>query len=150
MAAMYPTTWSNEQSSEAPTILRPGTDAAIRLLADIALRALSPAVNDPATAVDAIDATEGLLRALTRRDIDVRDITDTSGQLRVHLQLPAWSDYIGNAITDLIPPAASFAMVLERLRQLLENLIETAPPTARHELARRQHARVSASLALPT
>lgn len=122
---------------------------AIRLLADIALRALSPAVNDPATAVDAIDATEGLLRALTRRDIDVRDITDTTGQLRIQLQLPTWSDYIGNAIADLIPPAAPFAMVLVRLRQLLENLIETAPPTARHELAR-QHARVSARLGLPT
>ena len=122
---------------------------AIRLLADIALRALSPAVNDPATAVDAIDATDGLLRALNRRDIDVRDITDTTGQLRIQLQLPTWSDYIGNAIADLIPPAAPFVMVLVRLRQLLENLIETAPPTARHELAR-QHARVSARLALPT
>ncbi len=122
---------------------------AIRLLADIALRALSPAINDPATAVDAIDATDGLLRVLIRRDIDVRDITDTTGQLRIQLQLPTWSDYIGNAIADLIPPAAPFVMVLVRLRQLLENLIETAPPTARHELAR-QHARVSARLALPT
>ena len=86
---------------------------------------------------------------MTRRDIDVRDITDTTGQLRIQLQLPAWSDYIGNAIADLIPPAAPFVMVLVRLRQLLENLMETAPPTARLELAR-QHDRVSARLALPT
>jgi uncharacterized membrane protein len=122
---------------------------AIRLLADIALRALSPAVNDPATAVDAIDATDGLFRALSKRDIDVRDITDTTGQLRVHLQLPTWSDYVGKAIADLIPPAAPFAMVLVRLQQLLENLIDTAPPTAQHELAR-QHVRVNATLALVT
>jgi uncharacterized membrane protein len=121
---------------------------AIRLLADIALRALSPAVNDPATAVDAIDAIDGLLRALSRRDIDVRDIADATGQLRIHLHLPSWSDYIGNAITDLIPPAAPFTMVLVRLHQLLENLIDTAPSTAQHELAR-QHARVSAGLSLP-
>ena len=120
---------------------------AIRLLADIALRALSPAVNDPATAVDAIDATDGLLRALNRRDIDVRDITDTTGRLRVRLHLPTWGDYLGNAIADLIPPAAPFVMVLVRLRELLENLLETAPPAARHELAR-QHDRVSARLAL--
>jgi hypothetical protein len=40
---------------------------AFRLLADIGLRALSPAVNDPATAVDAMEATEGLLQALARR-----------------------------------------------------------------------------------
>jgi uncharacterized membrane protein len=37
---------------------------ALRLLAEIRLRALSPTVNDPATAVDAIDAMEGLLRAM--------------------------------------------------------------------------------------
>lgn len=122
---------------------------AIRLLADIALRALSTAVNDPATAVDAIDAADGLLRELVRRDIDVRDITDTTGQLRIQLQLPTWGDYIGNAIADLVPPAASFDMVLVRLRQLLENLIETAPPTARHDLTR-QYTRVSARLALLT
>ena len=121
---------------------------AIRLLADIALRALSPAVNDPATAIDAIDATDGLLRALTRRDIDVRDVTDTAGQLRIQLKLPTWSDYLDRAIADLIPPAAPFAMVLLRLRLLLENLIDTAPPTAQHELTRLL-ARVSDKLSVP-
>lgn len=121
----------------------------IRLLADIALRALSPAVNDPATAIDAIDATDGLLRALTRRDIDVRDVTDSTGELRVQLQLPTWSDYLRNGIADLIPPSAGFAMVLVRLRQLLDNLTETAPPTAQPELAHLR-ARVSAELALGT
>lgn len=120
---------------------------AIRLLADIALRALSPAVNDPATAIDALEATDGLLRVLTRRDIDVRDVTDTSGELRVQLQLPTWSDYTRNAVADLIPSSAGFDMVLVRLLQLLETLMETAPPTAQHELAT-LHARVDATLAV--
>jgi uncharacterized membrane protein len=39
---------------------------AFRLLADIALRALSPAVNDPATAVQALDTMDGLLRHARR------------------------------------------------------------------------------------
>jgi uncharacterized membrane protein len=121
---------------------------ATRLLADIALRALSPAVNDPATAVDAIDATDGLLRALTGRDIDVRDVTDATGRLRIRLQLPTWGEYVEIAIADLIPPASSFTMVLVRLRQLLESLIETAPPTAQRELSR-LHRRVSDGLAPP-
>ena len=120
---------------------------AIRLLADIALRALSPAVNDPATAVDTIDAIDGLLRQLTRRDIDVREIYDAAGNPRVHLQLPAWDDYTRNAITDLIPHAAPFPMVLTRLRRMLENLLDTTPPVARAELAR-LHARVVADSAL--
>lgn len=121
---------------------------AVRLLADIALRALSPAVNDPATAVDAIDATDGVLRALARRDIDVRDITDTSGQLRIRLKLPTWSDYTRTAIADLISPATPFDMVLARLRQLLETLIDSAPPSAQPELTRLL-ARVSSAPTLP-
>ena len=36
---------------------------AFRLLADIGMRALSPAVNDPATAVQVLDTTESLLQA---------------------------------------------------------------------------------------
>jgi uncharacterized membrane protein len=111
---------------------------AFRLLADIALRALSPAVNDPASAVDAIDATDGLLRALTTRDIDVHEITDATGQLRIRLQLPAWNDYTRTAIADLIPAAAPFAMVLARLRQLIENLSDSAPPSAHPDLMRLQ------------
>ena len=122
---------------------------AFRLLADIALRALSPAVNDPATAVDAIEATDGLLRLVASRDIDVREITDSTGELRIHLKLPTWGDYTANAIADLIPPAAPFVMVLRRLRQLLETLTETAPPTARSELVK-LHADVSTRLAVST
>ena len=45
---------------------------ALRLLADIALRALSPAVNDPTTAVQALDGMDGLLRALATRDLGGR------------------------------------------------------------------------------
>ena len=36
----------------------------IRLLVDIAIKALSPAINDPTTAVQAIDQIENLLRRL--------------------------------------------------------------------------------------
>ncbi len=41
------------------------------------------------------------------------------------------------------PPAAPFAMVLVRVRQLLEDLLETVPPSGRSELSR-LHADVSA------
>ena len=41
---------------------------ALRMLVDIAIRALSPAVNDPTTAVQALDRLEELLVELHRRD----------------------------------------------------------------------------------
>src|SRR5260221_12422627 len=44
---------------------------AIRLLVDIAIRALSPAVNDPTTAVQAPDQIENLLVRLSPRRLDI-------------------------------------------------------------------------------
>ncbi len=61
---------------------------ALRLLADIALRALSPAVNDPATAVDVLDAVENLLRTLGNRALRTTPFTDQHGIPRVRLSLP--------------------------------------------------------------
>ena len=48
---------------------------AFRVLVDIALRALSPAVNDPTTATQVLDNVESLLRALVGRDLDVGEVT---------------------------------------------------------------------------
>ena len=39
----------------------------IRLLVDVAIKALSPAINDPTTVVQAIDQLEDMLRRLGRR-----------------------------------------------------------------------------------
>ena len=52
---------------------------AIRAIVDIALRALSPAVNDPTTGVNAIDGLESLLLFLGRRDLERGRITDAAG-----------------------------------------------------------------------
>ena len=61
---------------------------AFRLLADIGMRALSPAVNDPATAVQVLDTTESLLQLLVSRDLDVAEVADDAGDVRVVLALP--------------------------------------------------------------
>jgi uncharacterized membrane protein len=75
---------------------------AFRLLADIGLRALSPAVNDPATAVQVLDTIESLLQPLASRDLDVAEIADDAGVLRLVLALPSWDDYLQIALDDLI------------------------------------------------
>jgi uncharacterized membrane protein len=63
---------------------------AFRVLADIALRALSPAINDPTTAVQVLDCEESLLRMLVYRDPYVGEITGPDGRTRVLLNLPDW------------------------------------------------------------
>ena len=72
---------------------------AFRLLADIAMRALSPAVNDPATAVQVLDTIESLLQPLASRDLDVADVTDSAGTVRVVLALPSWMTTCAQAWT---------------------------------------------------
>ena len=110
---------------------------AFRLLADIAMRALSPAVNDPATAVQVLDTTESLLQVLVSRDLDVADIADDAGTVRVVLALPSWDDYLRIAPDDLIESAAQAPTVLLRARTLLTTLVDAAPPARQLPITRR-------------
>ena len=66
----------------------------IRLLVDIAIKALSPAINDPTTAVQAMDQIEDLLRRLGRRDLDAGYARDADGVLRLIFPMPTWEDYL--------------------------------------------------------
>ena len=104
---------------------------AFRLLADIGLRAMSPAVNDPATAVQALDTIQSLLAPLATRDLDVAEITDDAGTVKVVLALPSWDDYLRIALDDLIESSSGSPMVLLRARALLADLLDAAPPQRR-------------------
>ena len=110
---------------------------AFRLLADIAMRALSPAVNDPATAVQVLDTIESLLQLLVSRDLDVAEVADDAGAVRVVLALPSWDDYLRTGLDDLIESAAQSPMVLLRARALLTTLLNTAPPARQPPITRR-------------
>jgi uncharacterized membrane protein len=112
---------------------------AFRLLADIGMRALSPAVNDPATAVQVLDTTESLLQLLVARDLDVDEVADDTGDVRVVLALPSWDDYLRTALDDLIESAAQSPMVLLRARTLLTTLLNAAPPARQPPITRRLH-----------
>jgi uncharacterized membrane protein len=110
---------------------------AFRVLVDIALRALSPAVNDPTTAVQVIDCEETLLRMLLDRDLDAGDIADAEGTTRVLLDLPDWKTYVALACDELIPASAGQVSVHRRLERLLRDLAAIAPEGRRAPLEER-------------
>jgi uncharacterized membrane protein len=112
---------------------------AFRLLADIGLRALSPAVNDPATAVQVLDTIQSLLVPLASRDLDVAEIADDAGAVKVVLALPSWDDYLRIALEDLIESGSRSPMVLLRARALLAGLVDAAPPQRRSPVTWRLH-----------
>ena len=61
---------------------------AFRILVDIALKALSPAINDPTTGVIALDQIQRLLRVVGRRHLRGEAIFDSTGQQRVIFRTP--------------------------------------------------------------
>lgn len=100
---------------------------ALRVLADIALRALSPAINDPTTAVQALDGIDDLLRDLMRRELTVAAVRDGEGETRVLLRLPTWEEYVEVALDELLVLGQSSPQVRRRLDRLLTELVAVAP-----------------------
>lgn len=109
----------------------------IRILVDIAIRALSPAVNDPTTAVQAIDQIEDLLRRLIRKDLDSAHIRDSQGDLRLILLLPSWEDYLALAFDEIRQFGANSIQVVRRLRSALSGLAAMSATVARADATRR-------------
>jgi uncharacterized membrane protein len=109
----------------------------IRLLVDIAIKALSPAINDPTTAVQAIDQIEDLLRRLGRRDLDAGYATDANGSLRLIFPMPTWEDYLTLAFDEIRQFGSNSVQVMRRMRSALMGLAESVAVPARVEAVQR-------------
>ena len=109
---------------------------AIRILVDIAIRALSPAVNDPTTAVQALDQVEDLLLRLGRHDLANGRARDASGNLRVVFPVPSWEDFLVLAFDEIRFHGATSIQVMRRMRALLVDLMGQVPAERRPALER--------------
>jgi len=110
---------------------------AYRIIIDIALKALSPAINDPTTAVIAIDQLHRLLRKTGNRNLRTDEILDKSGQLRLVLRTPNWEDFVHLTFTEIRFCGAQNMQIARRLRAMIENLIQTLPKQ-RHAVLKRE------------
>ena len=95
---------------------------AFRLLVDIANKALSAAINDPTTAVQAIDQIEELLRLVSERRLGVGVVRDTEGVARFAYPTPLWEDYLSLAVDEIRRYGRGSFQVSRRLRAVLEDL----------------------------
>jgi uncharacterized membrane protein len=95
---------------------------AIRLLVDIAIRALSPAVNDPTTAVQALDQIGDLLMRLARRPLDVGAYHDEEEHLRVIMRQPEFEDFLRLSFDEILDYGAGSVQVMRRMRALVSDL----------------------------
>jgi uncharacterized membrane protein len=100
---------------------------AFRILVDIAIKALSKAINDPTTAVLAIDQLHGLLRSVGKRNLLADQILDRSGEVRVIFQTPDWEDFVNLAFSEIRFYGAENIQIARRLRAMIVNLKDTLP-----------------------
>jgi uncharacterized membrane protein len=107
---------------------------AIRLLVDIAIKALSPAVNDPTTAVQALDQIGDLLVRLGRRRLEIGAFHDAQGRLRLLVAFPAWEDFLRLAFDEIRFYGATSVQVMRRMKALVSDLLSMMPEERRPAL----------------
>ncbi len=119
---------------------------ALRIIVDTAIRALSPAVNDPTTAVQALDALEVLTRELASRDLDASLALGEDDQVRLVWRSASWADLLELAFSEIRAYGAGSVQVCRRLRALLEDL-RLATPELRHPAIDGQLERLDGAIA---
>ena len=109
---------------------------AIRLLVDIGIRALSAAINDPTTAVQALDQIESLLVILGNRTLEIGRVHDRAGELRLVYDATTWEDYLDLAVAEIQQSGENSIQVQRRLAALFTFLAHRVPDFRRPAVAR--------------
>jgi uncharacterized membrane protein len=108
-----------------------------RVIVDIAIKALSKAINDPTTAVLALDQLQRLLRRVGARHLHDDTLLDAEGRVRVIFPTPNWDDFVQLACREIRLYGAANFQVPRRLRAMLESLLAVLPE-ARHAALHRE------------
>jgi uncharacterized membrane protein len=119
---------------------------AIRCIVDVVVRALSAAINDPTSAVEGLDALEGVLRPLGQRPLHSAAILDDDGAVRLVVPTPDWDELLDLALTEIRWYGAGTPQVTRRLAALLDGL-ELAVAPSRRPAIRRHRALLEEHLA---
>ncbi len=109
---------------------------AFRVIVDIGIKALSPAINDPSTAVMAIDQLHRLLSLVGRRHLHNDTLFDATGALRLILPTPEWDDFVQLAVSEVRLYGAHNFQVSRRVHAMIENLLASLPENRRPALRR--------------
>jgi uncharacterized membrane protein len=112
----------------------------IRQIVDVALKALSPGINDTTTAINCVDFLGAILARLAQRSIETPYRSD-GGQVRVVTRGPTFPGLLGEAFDQIRQNAEGNVAVLVRLLQVLEILVERTADDQRRQ-ALRLHADV--------
>ena len=94
----------------------------VRQLTDVALKALSPGINDPTTAVHALGHSSSLLCELAAQPLGPRVLRDDDDAVRVVLSRPVLADLLAVAVEQPAHYGSTDPYVMRRLFALLREL----------------------------
>ncbi len=107
---------------------------ALRVIVDIATKALSKAINDATTAVLAIDQLHRLLRSVGGRDLRNEYLCDGGGRLRVVYPTPDWEDFVQLTCREIRIYGVENLQIARRLRAMIDNLENVLPESRKQAL----------------
>ena len=105
----------------------------LQQIVDIALKALSPGIHDPSTAISCIDQLGGLMVAMAARDIP-GPFRSSKGQLRLVAEGPDFASMLALSFDAVTDHAADHAEVYASLLQTLDRIAAATPCGARRRL----------------
>ncbi|WP_274563972.1 DUF2254 domain-containing protein [Streptomyces spiramyceticus] len=108
----------------------------LRQLSDIGLRALSPAVNDPTTAVQCLDRIVQFLAAVVEQPLGAVHHRDGRGAVRLVQDVPEWAHLVDLGLTEIRGCAVASPQVSRRLLAGIDDLLLLAPQDRREPLVR--------------
>ena len=105
---------------------------AIRIMVDIADLALSPAVNNPTTAVQVLDQLAEVLRLIGGTELSSSSLRP-GNEPRRGLVIPvrSWEDYLQLGVTEIREFGSGSVQVMRRMRAMLEELHDEVLPEHR-------------------
>lgn len=107
-----------------------------RQLVDVAERALSPSLNDPTTAAQALDHLHDLLRRVAGRPTPSGRHTDADGVLRLVVPVPAFPALLDLALGEVLHYGGEDPQTRRRVRAMLTDLRGVARPEHRPAVER--------------
>jgi len=104
---------------------------ALRVMVDVANKALSPAVNDPTTAVQVLDYLGDSLRVIGTADRSAPSWHPGAARQGVVIPVRRWEDFLALAITEIREFGSTSIQVMRRMRAVLEKLLQEVRPENR-------------------
>ncbi|MCM4083835.1 DUF2254 domain-containing protein [Paractinoplanes hotanensis] len=98
----------------------------LRQLVDVVVKALSPGINDPTTAVHGLGHVAVLMCELARRNLGPRLLCDQDGHVRVVLHRPGFAELLELAMAQPRRYGATDPVVLSRLAAMLREIAWSA------------------------